>query len=160
MWNPGVADRRGLELLRRWARLFDSAFQIPGTGIRFGIDPILGLIPGIGDLTSPVLSLFILWHAARLRVPKIVMARMVLNALIDGLAGAVPVVGDAFDFAWKASAWNMALLERYAMPDTPARASDWMFVAACLVTVAAIALMPVVLLWFVASWLSALSFQS
>ena len=138
-------NQRGLELLRRWARIFDSAFRIPGTRITFGLDPIIGLIPGIGDLSSPIFSLFIIWHAAKLRVPRVVIARMVLNALIDGLVGAIPVVGDLFDFAWKASAWNLALLERHAMPGTPARRSDWIFVAICVGVVVAVALIPLVL---------------
>ena len=142
-------NQRGLELLRRWARIFDSAFRIPGTRITFGLDPIIGLIPGIGDLSSPIFSLFIIWHAAKLRVPKVVLARMVLNALIDGLVGAIPVVGDLFDFAWKASAWNLALLERHAMPGTPARRSDWIFVAICVGVVVAVALIPLA----IAVWL-------
>ena len=142
-------NQRGLELLRRWARIFDSAFRIPGTRITFGLDPIIGLIPGIGDLSSPIFSLFIIWHAAKLRVPRVVIARMVLNALIDGLVGAIPVVGDLFDFAWKASAWNLALLERHAMPGTPARRSDWIFVALCVGVVVVVALIPLV----IAVWL-------
>ena len=142
-------NQRGLELLRRWARIFDSAFRIPGTRITFGLDPIIGLIPGIGDLSSPIFSLFIIWHAAKLRVPRVVIARMVLNALIDGLVGAIPVVGDLFDFAWKASAWNLALLERHAMPGTPARRSDWIFVALCVGVVVAVALIPLA----IAVWL-------
>jgi hypothetical protein len=139
-----AGDQRGLELLRRWARIFDSAFRIPGTNITFGIDPILGLIPGIGDLTSPVFALFMIWHAAKLRVPKVVIARMVLNALIDAVAGTVPVIGDLFDFGWKASVWNLALLERHAMPGTPARRGDWIFVVACLALVVIAALLPIV----------------
>ena len=142
-------NQRGLELLRRWARIFDSAFRIPGTRITFGLDPIIGLIPGIGDLSSPIFSLFIIWHAAKLRVPRVVIARMVLNALIDGLVGAIPLVGDLFDFAWKASAWNLALLERHAMPGTPARRSDWIFVAICVGVVVAVALIPLA----IAVWL-------
>jgi len=142
-------NQRGLELLRRWARIFDSAFRIPGTGITFGLDPIIGLIPGIGDLSSPIFSLFIIWHAAKLRVPKVVIARMVLNALIDSGVGAIPVLGDLFDFAWKASAWNLALLERHAMPDTPARRGDYLFVIACIAAVIIVALLPLV----VAIWL-------
>jgi hypothetical protein len=149
MARPRGGDPRGLELLRRWARLFDSAFRIPGTNITFGLDPILGLIPGLGDLTSPVFSLFIIWHAAKLRVPKVVIARMMLNALIDSGVGAIPVLGDLFDFAWKASAWNLALLERHAMPGTAARRSDWIFVIACFVIVILAALLPIA----VAVWL-------
>jgi hypothetical protein len=139
--------------MRRWARLFDSAFRIPGTQITFGIDPILGLFPGIGDLVSPIFSLFLLWHGARLRVPKIVLARMVLNAAIDAGVGAIPVIGDLFDFAWKANAWNLALLEKHAMPGQRASSADWLFVIICCVIVVLVALIPILLLWLGLSWL-------
>ena len=140
MWTS--ADDRDLLRLRRWTVLFDSAFRIPGTSIRFGLDPILGLLPGVGDLASPILTLLILWHAAALRVPKIVLVRMVLNAAIDAGLGVVPVVGDAFDFAWKSNDWNLALLERHAVPGSRATSADWLFVAACALAVVALALLP------------------
>ena len=149
-----VNDPRGLELMRRWARIFDSAFRIPGTQITFGLDPILGLFPGIGDLVSPVFSLFLLWHGARLRVPKVVLARMVLNAAIDAAIGAVPVVGDLFDFAWKANAWNLALLEKHAMPGQRASSGDWLFVIVCCTVVVLIALIPIVALYALAMWIA------
>ena len=139
--------------MRRWARIFDSAFRIPGTQITFGIDPILGLFPGIGDLASPIFSLFLLWHGARLRVPKIVLARMVLNAALDAGAGAIPVIGDLFDFAWKANAWNLALLEKHAMPGQRASSADWLFVIICCAIVVLVALIPILLLWLGLSWL-------
>src|SRR5204863_3504573 len=121
-------DDRSLDKLRRLARLFDAEFRVPGTDIRFGIDPLIGLLPGIGDLASPLLTVGILWHAARLRVPKVVLLRMVLNALIDAGVGVIPVVGDLIDFAWKATDWNMALLERHAMPGQPATSGVYVFV--------------------------------
>ena len=142
-----------LELLRRWARLFDSAFRIPGTNLTFGLDPLIGLIPGIGDLASPVFSLLIIWHGAKLRVPKVVLARMVLNALIDGVVGAVPVIGDALDFAWKANDWNMALLERHAMPGQRATSGDWLFVVLCFLVVTVAALVPLLVAWLGIVWL-------
>jgi uncharacterized protein DUF4112 len=146
-------DPRGLDTLRRWARLFDSAFRIPGTGITFGLDPILGLIPGIGDLASPVLSLFFIWHGLRLGVPKVVLARMVLNVLIDSGVGAIPVLGDLFDFGWKANAWNLALLERHAMPGGRPTSGDYLFVTACALVVVVVALVPILLIWSVLSWI-------
>jgi Domain of unknown function (DUF4112) len=149
-------DPRGLELMRRWARIFDSAFRIPGTQITFGIDPILGLFPGIGDLVSPVFSLFLLWHGARLRVPKIVLVRMVLNAAIDAGVGAIPVVGDLFDFAWKANDWNLALLEKHAMPGQRASSGDWLFVIVCCMVVILIALIPILVLYALGMWLAGL----
>ena len=150
---PIDRNARSLELLRRWARLFDAAFRIPGTGFRFGIDPLLGLLPGIGDLATPLLTVFILWQAARLRVPKVVLARMALNALIDAGLGTIPIVGDAFDFAWKANDWNLALLERHALPGSRPTSGDYLFVLLCGVVVVAAALLPLVaLIWFL-EWL-------
>jgi hypothetical protein len=141
------ADRK-LDTLRRWAGLLDNAFRVPGTQIRFGLDPILGLFPGIGDLATPVLSVLILVHGARVRVPKIVLARMVLNALIDFVVGAIPVLGDLFDFGWKSNAWNLALLERHARPGVPPTRGDWIFVTACVTVIVLAALVPfIVLLW-------------
>jgi Domain of unknown function (DUF4112) len=141
---PPRSDRN-LDALRRWAALLDNAFRVPGTQFRFGLDPILGLVPGIGDLATPVLSVLILVHGARVRVPKIVLARMVLNALIDFAVGAIPVAGDIFDFAWKSNDWNLALLERHARPGVGATRGDWIFVAVCIAVVILAALVPLVL---------------
>jgi len=149
-------NQRSLDHLRRWARLFDAQFRVPGTEIRFGIDPLIGLVPGIGDLASPILTVAMLWHAAKLRVPKVVLLRMVLNALIDAGAGAVPVFGDIFDFAWKATEWNMALLERHAMPGRPATSSDYLFVLICVLVVVMAAAIPIVTVWAIAVWLRGL----
>jgi hypothetical protein len=141
---PPRSDRN-LDALRRWAALLDNAFRVPGTRFRFGLDPILGLVPGIGDLATPVLSVLILVHGARVRVPKVVLARMVLNALIDFAVGAIPVAGDIFDFAWKSNDWNLALLERHARPGVGATRGDWIFVGVCIAVVILAALVPLVL---------------
>ena len=82
-------------------------------------------------MATPVLALLLIWQATRQRVPKAVLARMVINALVDAGIGAVPVVGDVFDFAWKANDWNLALLERHAQPGTRASAGDWLFLTLC-----------------------------
>jgi hypothetical protein len=152
-------DPRGLETLRRWARLFDSAFRIPGTRITFGLDPILGLVPGLGDVASPVFSLFFIWHGVRLGVPKVVLARMVLNVLIDSGVGAVPVLGDLFDFGWKANAWNLALLERHAIPGRRPTSGDYLFVTLCAMIVIGVALVPVLLIWLGLAWVRQLLAQ-
>ena len=146
-----MADPRRIEVLRRWARIFDSAFRVPGTNIRFGIDPLLGLVPGVGDFASPILSIFMVWHGAQLGVPRVVLARMVLNALIDAVAGVIPVAGDLFDFGWKATAWNLALLERHAMPGQRATRGDYIFVIGCCVVLAVAAALPFMLLFFLGS---------
>ena len=145
MMPPGPTR---LDQLRRLARLFDSAFRVPGTNIRFGLDPIVGLFPGIGDLASPILTLLILWHAAAVHVPRVVMARMVLNAAIDALLGTIPVIGDAFDVAWKANDWNLALLERHAVPGARATSADWLFVILCVAVVAMVAIVPLLVFFW------------
>jgi uncharacterized protein DUF4112 len=148
-------DPRGLDALRRWARIFDSAFRIPGTQITFGIDPILGLVPGLGDLASPLFSLLFIWHGVRLGVPKVVLARMAFNVLIDAAVGAIPVLGDLFDFGWKANAWNLTLLERHAVPGRRATSGDWLFVTVCGIVILAVAIVPLLLIWFGFAWLGA-----
>jgi len=135
-----------LESLRRWAVVLDSLFRVPGTSVRFGLDAIVGLIPGIGDLASPVYTAVILIEGLRLRVPAVVQARMVLNAALDMGIGLVPLLGDIADVAWKANLRNLALLERHAPPGTPPRAADYVFVALCLTIVAAVAIVPIALL--------------
>jgi len=145
-----------IELLRRWARLLDSAFRMPGTNFRFGLDPLIGLIPGIGDLVSPIFGVLIIWHAASLRVPKVIIARMAINAVVDGVVGAVPVFGDAMDFAWRANEWNMALLERHAVPGRPPSSSDYLCVILCVAVVAVAALIPLLVTFAVFYWLGRL----
>jgi hypothetical protein len=100
-----------LKFLATW---LDNAFVVPGTNLRFGLDPIIGLIPIIGDLATTIMSLYILATAAQMQVPKSTLARMGLNIAIDSVVGAIPLVGNIFDFAWKANALNMQLLERHA----------------------------------------------
>jgi hypothetical protein len=147
------SDARTLAALRKWSVLLDSAFRVPGTGLTFGLDPILGLIPGIGDLTTPLFAGILLLQALRLRLPKIVQLRMLMNAVIDFGIGLVPVVGDLFDFGWKANVRNLALLERHAHPGTRAAASDWAFVLIILGALALLAITPVLLLGWLLSHL-------
>jgi hypothetical protein len=148
-----VGDARHLELLRRWSRTLDYAFRIPGTSIRFGLDPILGLVPGLGDLITPLFSVFLILHANRVGAPRVVQLRMLLNALIDAAAGAVPIVGDLVDLAWKANARNLTLLERHAGAPAPARTGDWVFVTVVLALLAAAAAAPIAIaFWILATW--------
>src|SRR4029079_5735506 len=121
--------------LRRWAVILDSLFRVPGTSYRFGLDALVGLIPGVGDLASPLYTALILIEGLRLRVPAVVQARMVLNAALDMLIGIVPFFGDPADVAWKANLRNLALLERHAEPGTAPRAGDYLFVVLCLLVV-------------------------
>ena len=95
------------------ARLLDRSFRIPGTSLRFGLDPVLGLVPGAGDVVAALGSGYILYIAWLNGAPGSMIARMVMNVLVDTLVGAVPVVGDIFDAGWQANARNVALLERW-----------------------------------------------
>lgn len=150
MPRPGGPD---LLALRRWATLLDSAFRVPGTNIRFGIDAIIGLVPGLGDLSAPVFAAVLLVTSFRLRVPAVVQARMVFNAAIDMLLGLVPLLGDLVDVAWKANLRNLALLERHARPGVPPSQGDYIFVIVCVIVLAFIAMAPFVLLAYVlTSW--------
>jgi uncharacterized protein DUF4112 len=133
-----------LRLFRTWADLLDSYFRVPGTNIRFGIDPILSLIPVIGELASPVFTVALFNQARRQRVPRIVMLRMALNALLDALIGAIPFVGNVLDVFWRANKANLALLERHAGRGHPSRAGDYVFV---LVIVAALVLVAAMTVW-------------
>jgi ascorbate-specific PTS system EIIC-type component UlaA len=131
--------------------LLDSAFQVPGTSMRFGMDPVIGLIPGAGDLITGFFSVMILLHALRLRVPKVIVGRMLLNIGTDLVVGAVPVLGDLFDAAFKANLKNMALLEAYGQPGATPRPSDYLLVGAALVLIVALMAVPLGILWWLLS---------
>jgi Domain of unknown function (DUF4112) len=112
-----------LVAMRRFARLMDEAFSLPGTRFHVGLDPLLGLVPGIGDVAGAVLSTWIVVGALRHRVRPLVVARMILNILIDLVLGAVPVAGDLFDFLYEENMKNMRLLERYRDRRRPPRST-------------------------------------
>src|SRR5882724_9176096 len=112
--------------------LMDGLFRIPGVGWRFGLDAMIGLVPGIGDTATTVVSIYILTAAVRYRVPKITLLRMGLNIGIDYVLGSFPVVGDVFDAWWKSNHMNVDLLRRRARVTASeakhGRLSDWLFV--------------------------------
>ena len=97
--------------LKRYSELLDNRFVIPGTKIRFGWDVIIGLIPGIGDAISLLLSLLIIVDAIKIKIPKSIIFRMLINVLFEFLVGIVPILGDAFDVYWKANLKNLDLLQ-------------------------------------------------
>jgi len=129
---------RRIELLRRWSRLMDSAYRVPGTSIRFGWDPIVGLVPGVGDVATASFAVTVLYHAYRLGVPGVVLARMMLNVLIDLAAGLVPVAGDVADIAWKSNSLNLALLERHERPGVEPTSGDWAIVLFAVVIIGSV----------------------
>lgn len=104
-----------LTQLRQLAHFLDTAVRIPGTNIRLGFDALVGLIPGVGDMTMGMAGLFIVTSAARMGIPAPVLARMVLNIAIDSAVGVIPLLGDIFDVGWKANTRNVALVEKYMM---------------------------------------------
>jgi len=106
-------EREALERLERLARLLDTAVAVPGTSIRFGADAVLGLVPGIGDLITTLLSSYIVYEAHRLGAPKRLIARMIGNVVLDSTLGAVPLAGDAFDVLWRANRRNVRLLREH-----------------------------------------------
>jgi len=126
---------RRIELLRRWSRLMDSAYRVPGTSIRFGWDPLVGLVPGVGDVATASFAVTILYHAYLLGVPRVVLLRMVLNILIDLAAGLVPIAGDVADVAWKSNSLNLALLERHERPGATPTSGDWAIVLLAVVVI-------------------------
>jgi Domain of unknown function (DUF4112) len=120
-----------LEALFRWlAVVMDNFLRFPGTKLRFGVDPIIGLLPGIGDAASAIISTLALVYAARYRLPKILLVRMALNILINELVGIIPGLGDAFSFWFKSNVRNYELLRRYAAAPERAKKADWIFVFA------------------------------
>jgi hypothetical protein len=112
---PIVGDRRASQVdrLKTLTRLLDTAFQVPGTRFRFGLDAIVGIIPGIGDAIGAVFSAVIVFQAARLGVSKATLIRMMGNVALDTIVGEIPLLGDLFDAGWKANTRNLALLEAH-----------------------------------------------
>ena len=116
--------------VRHLAWLLDAAFEIPGTKFRIGLDPILGLLPVIGDLIGMLIGGYIIMLAARLGVPRAVLARMLMNVAADTVLGAVPVAGDVLDAAWRANLMNARLLDKaLADPKAAGRSSMWVLIA-------------------------------
>lgn len=97
------------------SRVLDDLVAVPGTGLRVGLDPVIGLIPFVGDAISGAVGFWLIAEAARFGVPRVVVARMVLNTVVDLVLGAIPVLGDLFDVASRSNARNLALFRRHAL---------------------------------------------
>ena len=126
--------RASLEPLFKWiALVMDEFVRFPGTKFRFGLDPLIGLIPGLGDTASAFVSAFALIHAARCGVPRIALVRMSLNILINEIVGIIPGLGDAFSFWFKSNARNYQIVQEHLGTSNRSRRGDWIFVAVVLV---------------------------
>jgi hypothetical protein len=142
--NPEVIDPRiaDVEALARW---LDYAFELPG-GFRFGVAGIIGLIPGIGDVFDALISLYIVLRAIQLRIPRVAVARMLVNVGIEAGAGAFPFVGDLFDIVFKANRRNYQLLRSHLAQPERQRSRDEVFLIVTLVVVILAIALPIVAL--------------
>jgi len=148
-----VPEDDRLRHLDKLSEILDSAFAIPGTRFRIGLDGIIGLIPGIGDATGAALSIYLIFEAARLGLPLSTLLRMVGNVAVETAVGAIPIVGDIFDFAWKANTRNMALVRTHSgraglSEQSPKQILRLLLVPVILAVLALIAL-PILALWLV-----------
>ncbi|HTW30471.1 MAG TPA: DUF4112 domain-containing protein [Terracidiphilus sp.] len=139
--------------MRRLEILLDEAFRIPGTRIRFGLDGIIGLVPGLGDVIAGLLSLIIPLAAWIRGVPYITLVRMAVNLGIGVLVGTIPLLGDAFDIAWKANRRNYLLLQRHLEEPHRHTWRDWTFLLLLSAAVAVIFALPIVLVVWLLAWL-------
>jgi hypothetical protein len=131
--------------MRAIARVLDNAVEVPGTRFRVGLDALLGLIPGVGDVVGFAVGTYVLTTAVRLGIPKATIGQMLLNIGTDAALGSVPLAGDVFDAAWRANSKNVALLEKaVAEPRETKRRSTWILIlvgfAVFLISVAGFAL--------------------
>jgi len=137
---PETATTREHALARLLAFILDDLIPIPGTKFRVGLDPIIGLIPGLGDTSTTAVASLVLVQAVRAGVPRIVLARMALNMLINGIMGAVPGVGDVFSAWFKSNRMNYRLLVKHTSGGRRSTAGDWAFLIVLLTVVAAVIL--------------------
>ncbi len=154
--ESGPGDEKRAALVRRLdalAHLLDNSIPVPGTGTRFGIDAVVGLIPGIGDAVGGLLSAYIVLEAARLGAGPAVIMRMLLNVGVETVVGSVPIIGDLFDAGWKANARNMRLLHTAIDAPGAARRSSRLFVALVCVVLLALFAGSLWLIWWVLSGL-------
>ncbi|HEV7682417.1 MAG TPA: DUF4112 domain-containing protein [Pyrinomonadaceae bacterium] len=132
------------ESLERLSWLMDDLIRIPGINWRFGLDALVGLIPGFGDTATSLVSFYILVSAVRYRVPKVTLLRMGLNIAVDYLLGSLPLVGDLFDAWWKSNQMNVALLSKRATVSVEevrkGKISDWLFVGLIILLLAGLAI--------------------
>jgi len=132
------------------ASLLDDVFKIPGTSLRFGLDHLIGLVPGIGDLLTGAASFLIIFAAWQRQLPKVTVARMMANVAIDTLVGSIPLLGDAFDAAWKSNRKNLNILQRATMDTSQHQGwRDWLFLLGLVLVMLVLISIPILVLWLV-----------
>ncbi len=142
-----LASDENLDLL---AHLLDDWLRIPGTSIRFGLDAIIGLVPGLGDVLVGIVSCILPLAAWMRGLPYITLTRMVVNIVLDVLVGAIPIFGDAFNVFWKANRRNYALMTRHLQQPRRHTWKDWVFLLAIALGIVAVFALPmVVLIWMI-----------
>ena len=151
-WNRGAWVFRD-ETLRRLEFLLDEAFPIPGTHIRFGLDALVGLVPGIGDVLAGLFSLIIPLAAWTRGLPYITLVRMAANLGIGVLVGSIPILGDAFDVAWKVNRRNYRLLTRHLGEPRRHTWRDWVFLLILAAVLGLVFAIPVVAVLWLVMWL-------
>ncbi|MGD1930767.1 MAG: DUF4112 domain-containing protein [Leptolyngbyaceae cyanobacterium] len=119
-----TAKLKQLNRIRRLTRLMDTAFKVPGLGLKVGLDPIVGLIPGVGDVVSTATSAYIIFLATQFQLPKGMIGKMAMNVGLEFLVGAVPLLGDVFDAFFKSNVRNLALLEAHLQGTSPTLQAD------------------------------------
>lgn len=137
--DDGMSSADDLRAARALTGLLDTALRVPGTRFRIGLDPLLGLIPGLGDVAGAAMAGYVVILGSRLGAPAPVLLRMLANVGVDTVLGAVPVLGDLFDVAWKANVRNLALLERYVDEPAPTKRASTLVVGGILVAVGLLA---------------------
>jgi hypothetical protein len=152
-----VPDLAELQTLARW---MDSLFEIPGVKVRFGLDALLGLFPGLGDIVTTLVAFHILRSAQQRGVSRLTMARMGTNLLVDWAIGSVPVLGDAFDVVWKANHRNVELLRQHVQAQgegtRPSRTGDWLFFTLLIAALALFLIGSLTVTYFTVTWLASL----
>ena len=148
-----ITKQEKAQRLEKLAWILDSVIPIPGTNWRIGLDGLIGLIPGVGDISAGVISTYILYQALRMGVPTMVVGRMLLNIVMESVVGVIPFFGDIFDFAFKANKRNVELLREYVdQPDTVKRRSTFTVI----ITIVGFLLVLGLLVWGMFSLIAAL----
>ena len=149
----GVSIDSRLARARTLARALDSAFGIPGTKFRVGLDPLLGLVPGLGDLAGAALSGYIVLTGIRLGVSRTVLMRMLANVALDTVGGSLPLLGDLFDAGWKANNRNVALIEQHVAAPSATRAASRLMIGVVVLALLLLGVAGAVLTVLLVRWL-------